>query len=79
VIGRDHNNPLCTDEETLDLVNSLQRVMKYLESTGSASGNAKLPVSDWLGSLYILPRFPTDSATLAPPSSSSARSKRSSS
>jgi len=44
VIGRDHNNPLCTDDQALDLVHSLQRVMNYLEFTGSASGNAKLPV-----------------------------------
>lgn len=43
MIGRDHNNPLCSDEQALDLAQSLQKVMAYLEVAGSASGNAKLP------------------------------------
>lgn len=43
MIGRDENNPLCSEEEALKLAEALQNTIKYLTFTGKSTANGQLP------------------------------------
>lgn len=43
LIGTDKNNPICDEEQSRQMADSLQTVMKYLELSGSASGSKNTP------------------------------------
>ncbi|BGP24995.1 mitochondrial inner membrane magnesium transporter mrs2 [Rhodotorula toruloides] len=43
LIGTDKNNPICDEEQSRQMGDSLQTVMKYLELSGSASGSKNTP------------------------------------
>lgn len=43
LIGRDENNPLCSEEEALKLAEALQNTIKYLTFTGRSTSGGQLP------------------------------------
>ncbi|GJN90802.1 hypothetical protein Rhopal_003816-T1 [Rhodotorula paludigena] len=43
LIGTDRDNPICNDEQSVEMAEALQKVMAYLELTGSATGRSNTP------------------------------------
>ncbi|GAA6052863.1 hypothetical protein JCM3770_004383 [Rhodotorula araucariae] len=43
LIGTDKDNPICDEEESLEMAEAVQKVMKYLELSGSATGRSNTP------------------------------------
>ncbi|GAA5893648.1 hypothetical protein JCM8208_000848 [Rhodotorula glutinis] len=43
LIGTDKHNPICTAAESVDFARAMQQVMRYLELSGSATGQDNVP------------------------------------
>mgnify|MGYP007100401949 CR=1 FL=1 len=42
-VGTDKHNPICTEAQSIDLARAMQQVMRYLELSGSATGQDNVP------------------------------------